>query len=216
MFATKESYLDGAWLAGTDCSLGLQQAVRTDHRSWRRLICGTACPQVPSAIAADVTTIIPCRRVVYRASKDGGHKDGEQYVCFRVISHFLTLISSTPRTKRCRKIGSPAHSLAHCQQPSLRPGNWCHNAMTGTLLSHFQRFSPTHLSPNTISRSRRTSKNAINVALNFERTNWTNGRIANDPFYSPPDNSSSLPSGSLLRVEEFKNTSTYTLHLVSQ
>ncbi|KAK3707538.1 hypothetical protein LTR37_012033 [Vermiconidia calcicola] len=51
----------------------------------------------------------------------------------------------------------------------------------------------------------------VNVAINFERTNWATGSVHNDPFYAILTNSSHLPPGSLLKTEEYTNTSLYTL-----
>lgn len=51
----------------------------------------------------------------------------------------------------------------------------------------------------------------IEIALNFERSNWANGSVGADPFYRPPSNASSAPAGSLLRLQLFTNTSAYTL-----
>lgn len=59
------------------------------------------------------------------------------------------------------------------------------------------------------------NKNNIEVAVNFERTNWATGSVASDPFYSLPDdiaaNFSSLQPGTILKVEPVTNTSLYTL-----
>lgn len=56
-----------------------------------------------------------------------------------------------------------------------------------------------------------TVANNIEVALNFERSNWANGSVDADPFYRPPSNASGAPAGSLLRLQLYPNTSTYTL-----
>ena len=56
-----------------------------------------------------------------------------------------------------------------------------------------------------------TIANNIEVALNFERSNWANGSVDTDPFYRPPSNASGAPAGSLLRLQLYPNTSTYTL-----
>ena len=53
--------------------------------------------------------------------------------------------------------------------------------------------------------------NNIEVALNFERSNWANGSVNVDPFYRPPSNTSSASAGSLLRLQLNVNTSAYTL-----
>jgi pimeloyl-ACP methyl ester carboxylesterase len=49
------------------------------------------------------------------------------------------------------------------------------------------------------------------VAWNFERTNGAGGSVADDPFYNPPPVNASTPPGALLRVEEYTNTSYYTI-----
>ncbi|KAJ4349570.1 uncharacterized protein N0V89_008186 [Didymosphaeria variabile] len=53
--------------------------------------------------------------------------------------------------------------------------------------------------------------NNVQVALNVERTNWATGSVAEDQFYNPPPVNASTPPGSLLKVQEYTNTSTYTL-----
>lgn len=53
--------------------------------------------------------------------------------------------------------------------------------------------------------------NNIEVALNFERSNWANGSVHTDPFYRVPGNASTAPFGSLLKLEVRANTSSYTL-----
>ncbi|KAK5130021.1 hypothetical protein LTR08_002537 [Meristemomyces frigidus] len=53
--------------------------------------------------------------------------------------------------------------------------------------------------------------NNINVAVNFERTNWATGSVNNDSFYTVPSDASSLQPGSILKVEDYTNTSYYTL-----
>ncbi|KAJ4298975.1 hypothetical protein N0V90_004219 [Kalmusia sp. IMI 367209] len=51
----------------------------------------------------------------------------------------------------------------------------------------------------------------VEVALNVERSNWATGSVGRDPFYEPPSLNASTQPGTLLRVEEFTNTSSYTL-----
>lgn len=51
----------------------------------------------------------------------------------------------------------------------------------------------------------------IDIAVNFERSNWATGSITQDDLYQSPANASSLPPGSVIKVEPFVNTSTYTL-----
>ncbi|KAL8840321.1 MAG: hypothetical protein Q9170_001405 [Blastenia crenularia] len=53
--------------------------------------------------------------------------------------------------------------------------------------------------------------NNIEVALDFERSNFAHGTVSADPFYSLPGNASSAPSGSLLKLQISANTSGYTL-----
>ncbi|KAK8239718.1 Alpha/Beta hydrolase protein [Phyllosticta capitalensis] len=53
--------------------------------------------------------------------------------------------------------------------------------------------------------------NNVNVAVNFERTNWATGSVEDDPFYTDvPESSTYLPPGSLLKVEDYTNASLYT------
>jgi len=50
------------------------------------------------------------------------------------------------------------------------------------------------------------------LALNFERSNWAFSSIALDDFYTNiPSNASTLPPGSIVKVQTFTNTTTYTL-----
>ncbi|CAI6094620.1 unnamed protein product [Clonostachys chloroleuca] len=50
------------------------------------------------------------------------------------------------------------------------------------------------------------------VALNFERSNWAGTSVRLDPFYTDlPSNWSSLPPGSIVKIEERSNISLYTI-----
>lgn len=54
----------------------------------------------------------------------------------------------------------------------------------------------------------------VQVALKYERTNNAGGPIADDPFYSVPSNYSYAhppAPGTILKVEQYTNTSLYTL-----
>ncbi|KAI4107797.1 MAG: hypothetical protein LQ339_002407 [Xanthoria mediterranea] len=51
----------------------------------------------------------------------------------------------------------------------------------------------------------------IAVALNFERSNWATGSVAEDLFYQVPSNASNATAGSLLKLEVHTNTSLYTI-----
>ncbi|KAL8827208.1 MAG: hypothetical protein Q9191_003329 [Dirinaria sp. TL-2023a] len=51
----------------------------------------------------------------------------------------------------------------------------------------------------------------INVALEFEQSNWAGSSVHTDPFYRLPSNASHAPPGSLLKVQVYTNTSLYTL-----
>ena len=51
----------------------------------------------------------------------------------------------------------------------------------------------------------------LEVALNFERSNWATGLTDTDPFYLPPSNASTAPAGSLLKLQLNVTTSNYTL-----
>lgn len=48
-------------------------------------------------------------------------------------------------------------------------------------------------------------------ALGFERLTWSNGPASDDPFYTEPQDSAKLPTGSLLRAEYDIDTSRYLL-----
>ncbi|CAG9940546.1 unnamed protein product [Clonostachys rosea f. rosea IK726] len=52
----------------------------------------------------------------------------------------------------------------------------------------------------------------LEVVVRFEQTNWATGSVINDPFYTDlPANATTAPAGSLLKLEAFTNTSTYTI-----
>lgn len=54
--------------------------------------------------------------------------------------------------------------------------------------------------------------NNFEIALNFERTNWATGPVADDPVYGVPANYSAfIPAGTLFSVENVTNTSLYTV-----
>lgn len=54
--------------------------------------------------------------------------------------------------------------------------------------------------------------NNIEVALNYERSNWAFGSIVEESFYDVPENfTPSTPPGTLLKVEPLTNTTFYTL-----
>ena len=53
--------------------------------------------------------------------------------------------------------------------------------------------------------------NSVQVALNFERSNWANGSVDLEDFYHLPPNASHSPAGALLKVQVDANTSAYTL-----
>ncbi|KAK7209423.1 hypothetical protein V2G26_016601 [Clonostachys chloroleuca] len=54
----------------------------------------------------------------------------------------------------------------------------------------------------------------LEVVVRFEQTNWATGSVMSDPFYTDlPDNATTAPAGSLLKLEAFTNTSTYTIPL---
>jgi hypothetical protein len=53
--------------------------------------------------------------------------------------------------------------------------------------------------------------NNIEIATNFERTNWATGSITEDHFYNAPPVNTSTPPGTLLAVEEVTDTKLYKL-----
>ncbi|KAF7563286.1 hypothetical protein G7046_g842 [Stylonectria norvegica] len=54
--------------------------------------------------------------------------------------------------------------------------------------------------------------NNLNIAIQFEQSNWATGSVFNDSFYtSLPSKARSAPAGTLLEVEEFTDTSKYTI-----
>ncbi|KAL2049530.1 hypothetical protein ABVK25_010217 [Lepraria finkii] len=50
----------------------------------------------------------------------------------------------------------------------------------------------------------------VQVALNFERSNWANGSVDLEDFYRLPPNASHSRAGALLNVQIDANTSAYT------
>ena len=56
-----------------------------------------------------------------------------------------------------------------------------------------------------------TLANNVEVALSFERSNWANGSVHQEPFYQVPSNASHAPAGALLKVQIDANASAYTL-----
>ena len=69
------------------------------------------------------------------------------------------------------------------------------------------------LSPSQISRANldNTTAHNVNIAIRFERTNWATGSVHADPFYTVPSNAGDAPSGSILKVEDYTDTTLYTL-----
>ncbi|VUC30433.1 unnamed protein product [Clonostachys rosea] len=64
---------------------------------------------------------------------------------------------------------------------------------------------------NSLGLSNETAHN-LEVVIRFEQTNWATGSVINDPFYMDlPANATTAPAGSLLKLEAFTNTSTYTI-----
>lgn len=56
--------------------------------------------------------------------------------------------------------------------------------------------------------------NNVQIALNYERTGYANGSVKDDDFYKVPltfDPTNPPPPGTLLKLEAFTNTTTYTL-----
>jgi len=50
---------------------------------------------------------------------------------------------------------------------------------------------------------------ALLDGLQFEKSNWTNGAVTDDPFYTAPSDTSAVAPGALLRVEEDTDASRY-------
>ena len=56
------------------------------------------------------------------------------------------------------------------------------------------------------------SVQAVQTAIDFERTNWAGSSVFADPFYQlPPNSSTASTAGSILKVEQVTNTSLYTV-----
>ncbi|KAH6889356.1 putative secretory lipase [Thelonectria olida] len=57
-----------------------------------------------------------------------------------------------------------------------------------------------------------TAAKNINIAVRYEQTNWATGAVLQDPFYTTlPSNAANAAVGTVLKVEEFTDTSTFTL-----
>jgi len=56
-----------------------------------------------------------------------------------------------------------------------------------------------------------TTANNVDIAIQYEQTNWATDSVHSDPFYTLPVNASQGPAGSLLKVEQYTDTSLYTL-----
>ena len=56
-----------------------------------------------------------------------------------------------------------------------------------------------------------TIAEAVNLALNFERSKYARGSVLEDGFYRLPRNASNAVTGDLLKVQDNANTSLYTL-----
>jgi hypothetical protein len=69
------------------------------------------------------------------------------------------------------------------------------------------------LSPSQIAAADLSSTlvNNVEMATNFERTNWATGTIADNIFYNAPPVNKTTPPGTLLAVEEVTDTNRYTL-----
>ena len=52
---------------------------------------------------------------------------------------------------------------------------------------------------------------AVQVAVDFERSNWATGSVLDDPFYIIPSNASGALPGSILKVQQDANATDFTL-----
>lgn len=52
---------------------------------------------------------------------------------------------------------------------------------------------------------------AIQVAIDFEQSNWAMGSVSSDPFYCLPNNASAVEPGSILKVEQQTDATKYTI-----
>lgn len=52
---------------------------------------------------------------------------------------------------------------------------------------------------------------AVQVAVDFERSNWATGSVLDDPIYCLPDNASSAIPGDVLKVEQQTNATKFTI-----
>lgn len=90
----------------------------------------------------------------------------------------------------------------------------CLAAQQETITSQSNTFSSNFsLSPSQISRAQldETTVNNVNIAIRFEQSNWATGSVRTDTFYTPPSNASTASPGSVLKVEDYTDTTLYTL-----
>jgi pimeloyl-ACP methyl ester carboxylesterase len=93
------------------------------------------------------------------------------------------------------------HCKAQSAPPALVPQN---NTFNSNYILTAEERSLANLSVSEVQN--------VQVALNFERSNWATGSVFKDPFYSDlPSNSTTAKPGSLIKVEVTTNTTLYTL-----
>ena len=93
--------------------------------------------------------------------------------------------------------------------------------LTGRVVAQQETISPQSntfnssfsLSPSQISHANlnKATVHNVNIAVRFERSNWATGSVHTDPFYETPSNATSAPAGSVLKVEDYTDTTLYTL-----
>ena len=73
--------------------------------------------------------------------------------------------------------------------------------------------STTSLTPDQIAKYQlnQTWADALNLALQYEQSNYAGGSVRTDSFYTVPANSGTATAGSVFKVEEHVNLSTYTV-----
>ena len=95
-----------------------------------------------------------------------------------------------------------------CSLPTLaQPSSPPYQTQNSTFNSNF-RLSAAQIALANLSS---TAASNVEVAINFERSNWANGSVETEDFYRVPRNASDAAPGTLLKLEVDANTSAYTL-----
>lgn len=93
-----------------------------------------------------------------------------------------------------------AGGVAQVMQPPAKPQNNTFNSTFSFTDAELRRWN----------LSKIAAAN-IEAAVRFERTNWATGSVHADPFYQVPSSAAKAAPGDIIKVENFTDTSYYTL-----